>query len=381
MHRDKHISSENSSKAYQLWPGKNRFFCKGRIMMGPDFKRSFGSFAMIVLPEILFLCTTGRYFSRMPMIIIASFLLCCLSVYFHIKVSTRDPGYIPKQLPPFAKGPFGAPVLTKALLQESSKGCAIDKTYVEIPWNGRLVKLKYCLSCKIYSGLLLRPPRASHCSDCGLCVEKFDHHCPWVGNCIGKKNYRIYLGFLYSTSGAIIFNLIFTVLEIRAVALNIMEDNEDGDRVFYKILESSGGSVLYLLYSAIVITMQMMWFVLFLTTFHSYLIMNNLTTHEYLKKIWKKPPTNPFSYENAMKNIAAVIFKRKIPQYFDMNRPIDLNLDTYSISPSKIGFLQTVVEKPKFEKIKTDGKTSPYGSDLRDDYDYNGEHIVIPEKI
>jgi palmitoyltransferase len=48
-----------------------------------------------------------------------------------------------------------------------------------------------CPECQV-----VRTPRSRHCGICDICVERYDHHCPWVNNCIGHRNHGIFMGFL-----------------------------------------------------------------------------------------------------------------------------------------------------------------------------------------
>lgn len=73
-----------------------------------------------------------------------------------------------------------------------------DPGYVEkLPGNS-LIKLyeeyhcdSICPFCQIK-----RSSKTRHCQYCERCVLDYDHHCPWIRNCVGAGNFKIFIAFL-----------------------------------------------------------------------------------------------------------------------------------------------------------------------------------------
>ncbi|KAG0262825.1 palmitoyltransferase akr1 [Mortierella polycephala] len=62
---------------------------------------------------------------------------------------------------------------------------------IQMADRGLLDARHFCVTC-----VTQRPMRSKHCKFCNRCVAKFDHHCPWIYNCIGAKNHRAFMIFL-----------------------------------------------------------------------------------------------------------------------------------------------------------------------------------------
>jgi hypothetical protein len=69
-------------------------------------------------------------------------------------------------------------------------GICFDKTIPEDVPADEARLWRWCDFCNGF-----QPPDGAHCPQCNVCVAGYDHHCVWMGTCIGKKNYRHFVKF------------------------------------------------------------------------------------------------------------------------------------------------------------------------------------------
>uniref|UniRef100_A0A8C9NPY5 Palmitoyltransferase n=1 Tax=Serinus canaria TaxID=9135 RepID=A0A8C9NPY5_SERCA len=266
------VARKKVVRKWEKLPGRNTFCCDGRIMMARQKGIFYLTLFLILGTCTLFFAFECRYLAVQlsPAIPVFAAVLFLFAMATLLRTSFSDPGVIPRALPDEAAFIEMEIEATNGTVPQGQRPPPRIKNF---QINNQIVKLKYCYTCKIF-----RPPRASHCSICDNCVERFDHHCPWVGNCVGKRNYRG-LGLLSGCSQSL---TVLTVLEV-------------------------------------LICFFTLWSVVGLTGFHTFLVALNQTTNEDIKGSWtgKNRVQNPYSHGNIVKNCCEVLCGPLPPSVLD----------------------------------------------------------------
>ncbi|XP_052898720.1 palmitoyltransferase app isoform X2 [Anopheles moucheti] len=294
--------SQKVTKKWEIFAGRNKFFCDGYLMTAPNSGVFYFTVILITATSGLFFVFDCPFLAQRitPAIPIIGGILFIFTLSSLFRTAFSDPGIIPRA------SQDEAAYIEKQIEVPNSLN---SPTYrppprtKEVFVKGQTVKLKYCFTCKIF-----RPPRASHCSLCDNCVDRFDHHCPWVGNCVGKRNYRFFYMFIVSLAFLAVF--IFSCTTTHIVML-LKEDTQ-----FIDVVKRTPSSVIIA-----IICFCSVWSVIGLAGFHTYLTTSDQTTNEDIKGSFSskggQQAINPYSQGNICLNCFHILCGPITPSLID----------------------------------------------------------------
>ncbi|CAN4096147.1 unnamed protein product [Withania somnifera] len=114
------------------------------------------------------------FFSLLASLCVFSFFVCVL----------KDPGGVPSSYLPDVED-------HEASDQESKRSGLLKKK---------------CDKCSEY-----KPPRAHHCRVCRRCILRMDHHCAWINNCVGHRNYKAFVTLIFYATIVTIYSSVIVV--------------------------------------------------------------------------------------------------------------------------------------------------------------------------
>lgn len=150
------------------------------ILIGPDCNNHPGPYFVCMFTTLLVVGLTMSFVvsasaSGWMSVATVSSVLICLSNY--AAAALKDPGVVYKQL--------------------------------EVEMTETSTTEKFCVICEH-----TQKPETEHCGDCDLCIEGYDHHCPWTGKCIGAGNLTVFYVFVGSLFASMILIVLSVVLSI-----------------------------------------------------------------------------------------------------------------------------------------------------------------------
>ncbi|PIN10179.1 DHHC-type Zn-finger protein [Handroanthus impetiginosus] len=338
-----------AKRVHEVWKGNNIFCLGGRLIFGPDARSLLFTLLLIIVPVVIFCVFVARHLlHEFPSynagygILIAAIVFTIYVLILLLLTSARDPGIVPRNSHPTEEE-------LSNLESAEAGGRQTPNLQVrtrEVIVNGLPVRVKYCETCKLF-----RPPRCSHCSICNNCVERFDHHCPWVGQCVGLRNYRYFFCFVSSATLLCIY-----VFAISAFYIKVLMD--DHQSTVWKAMKESPASVILMGYCFI-----SLWFVGGLTGFHLYLIITNQTTYENFRY---RSHNRINVYDRGCSNNLFEVFCTKV-------------------KPSRNNFQAFAQEEPERPMpTSQDAEAEQTGDDRRmkveDDLDFGGDLLKISQR-
>lgn len=200
-----------------------------------------------------------------------------------------------------------------------------------------------------------KPPRAHHCRNgCNKCLLKMDHHCPWLGRCVGLRNMGHFVRFVF-------YAFISCFLGATLLVQQFFTTNITG-----------AGGVIYFSTSIILLfnmitftTLSLLLFILLIVTLKN--VFMGMTSIERLLLRKKKLKKNPYDL-GTLANLSSVLGSRP------WTWPISLPCADWQLGPYADGY--------SFCSLignSNAGDGSSEASEASEESDIDAESIVIPK--
>jgi len=150
----------------------------------------------------------------------------------------------------------------------------------------RLGARRDCKWCGKY-----KPDRCHHCRVCRTCVLKMDHHCPWIYNCVGFRNFKYFFLLIVYSCLSLHF-MTWTMIPTVSGAMS------DRGTPFLRMFVMLFGLTLAG-FIACLLTMFL--------SFHIYLMLNAMTTIEFCEKSKRRNYVSPSYSRGYLGDIKAVL--------------------------------------------------------------------------
>lgn len=216
----------------------------------------------------------GRGSAAVPFLVLFN-SAWCMAFWSHIQAHLADPGTVPKRWEEFVHSFRGAIPIAPSR-PEFQPG-----------------KATLCKRCQ-----RSRPERAHHCQFCGFCVLRYDHHCPWINNCVGYRNHKFFLLLVFYACLASFFALATSIPELLSCA-GILVGLEDPSNLAGKNL-ATPTVVAFLAFGAIALFLSIL-LTLLLITYVPFAAQNLTTVEETYTNM-----TNPFDLGATMANLEQI---------------------------------------------------------------------------
>ena len=134
---------------------------------------------------------------------------------------------------------------------------------------------------------------------CGRCTIGFDHHCKWINNCIGVKNYAKFIILILSVEVYHIY-----LVSHYAFILNFLfqDHNQKGSN-----LSNEENNIFYASATFVIISVSFCALIIcligYLIAFHIYITVKGITTYQYFVKRSSKIDTEKFQNINSDANL------------------------------------------------------------------------------